>query len=499
MGCKHSKHVLASVRKRPISTKMSRSCADNHSIQTKVNQTNSIRSSALHNLSRENVYTQEDADNNNVNNNEMLSIISSTKSSMHNTNYALKFGGDTLDLIASFVTKEKILPDIRWRRHKEYHNLCLKQRDRPWAEDCDRRVGHPMNLVIYDSIHHSIEEIIAHVTRPPFDFIKSDVTKELYKLYNGGWISDTQLSVVQSRLGIEAERPSTEAIISRKKKSKKMKSKKPQHKLERKLMNRESQETPSLPIIIKRMVKEVLAFGSTQVPRVEKTPRKKSKKRKKRHCKNRRRKKAIQDYQLINYNKNKGKRNQRKMRTQKYKSSMEDFVLMIALPIMVLMWFLPTFTASERVVIYQHGRDLLQPKKSPEKSPKKRRKKREFHISWARATYVCGRRMRRKRRQYGRRMTYKEVARDAVRQAKRDYLEAKRKHLITQRFMKELNTRLEEMKDDVDTEVDTLPCTSSSSDLDDLSDGIPFGPYPSPLFYDEENTKSATDTDGGEY
>ena len=61
-----------------------------------------------------------------------------------------------------------------------------------------------MNLVIYDSIHHSIEEIIAHVTRPPFDFIKSDVTKELYKLYNGGWISDTQLFVVQSRLGIEA-------------------------------------------------------------------------------------------------------------------------------------------------------------------------------------------------------------------------------------------------------------------------------------------------------
>ena len=53
---------------------------------------------------------------------------------------------------------------------------------------------------------------------------------------------------------------------------------------------------------------------------------------------------------------------------------------------------------------------------------------------------------------------------------------------------------------EVDTEVDTLSCTSNSSDLvDDLSDGIPFGPYPSPLFYDEENTKSATDTDGGEY
>ena len=50
---------------------------------------------------------------------------------------------------------------------------------------------------------------------------------------------------------------------------------------------------------------------------------------------------------------------------------------------------------------------------------------------------------------------------------------------------------------DVDTEVDTS--TSSSSDLYDLSDGIPFGPYPSPLFYDEKNTKSATDTDGGEY
>jgi hypothetical protein len=137
-------------------------------------------------------------------------------------------------MIASFVTKEKILSDISWRQNKEYHRLCLKLHDRSWAEDCDRRVGHPINLDTYDSVNRSIKEIVAHVTRPPFYFIKSDVTKELYKLYNGGWISDTQLFVVQSRQSIEAERPSTEAIISRKK----MKSKKPQHKLEQKLMNK---------------------------------------------------------------------------------------------------------------------------------------------------------------------------------------------------------------------------------------------------------------------
>ena len=83
-------------------------------------------------------------------------------------------------MIASFVTKENILPDIRWRRNKEYHRLCLKLHDRSWAEDCDRRVGHPINLDIYDSINRSIKEIVAHVTRPPFDFIKSDVMKELY-------------------------------------------------------------------------------------------------------------------------------------------------------------------------------------------------------------------------------------------------------------------------------------------------------------------------------
>ena len=42
----------------------------------------------------------------------------------------------------------------------------------------------------------------------------------------------------------------------------------------------------------------------------------------------------------------------------------------------------------------------------------------------------------------------------------------------------------------LDTEVDTSSCTSSSSESDELSDddGIAFGPYPSGLFYDEENT-----------
>ena len=68
--------------------------------------------------------------------------------------------------------------------------------------------------LIQNTMSHVVHQRTSDdVTRPPFDFIKSDVTKELYKLYNGGWISDTQLFVVQSRLGIEAERPSTEAIL----------------------------------------------------------------------------------------------------------------------------------------------------------------------------------------------------------------------------------------------------------------------------------------------
>ena len=39
-------------------------------------------------------------------------------------------------------------------------------------------------------------------------------------------------------------------------------------------------------------------------------------------------------------------------------------------------------------------------------------------------------------------------------------------------------------------DVDKSSCTSSSSESDELSDddGIAFGPYPSGLFYDEENT-----------
>ena len=42
----------------------------------------------------------------------------------------------------------------------------------------------------------------------------------------------------------------------------------------------------------------------------------------------------------------------------------------------------------------------------------------------------------------------------------------------------------------LDKDVDKSSCTSSSSESDELSDddGIAFGPYPSRLFYDEENT-----------
>ena len=41
----------------------------------------------------------------------------------------------------------------------------------------------------------------------------------------------------------------------------------------------------------------------------------------------------------------------------------------------------------------------------------------------------------------------------------------------------------------IDTpEVDTLSCTSSSSSEGESNDGIPYGPFPSLLYYEEENT-----------
>ena len=217
------------------------------------------------------------------------------------------------------------------------------------------------------------------------------------------------------------DKPSANDILLLRKKKTIRKKKKPQHKLELKTMIGQSQETsPSLPDVIKRMVKEAA------VPRAsDMMPRKKSNKRKKCRCKNKRRKEVIQQYQLFNYNKNKGRRNQKKKtRIQKYTNSMEGFVLMIALP-MVLAWLRPFFTASEKVVLSQQ---LLLPKKVPGR---------------ARAIRVCGRRTSR-RRQYGQEITYKKVAWDAVREAKRRF----RQHLTNRRFMKELESMLEGMKDD---------------------------------------------------
>ena len=74
----------------------------------------------------------------------------------------------------------KLAPNKSWRLYREYHSLCLKQRDRSWAEDCDMKVGNPMNLGIYDSIHRSVDDIIAYSDQ------ESDVVQGLYKLYNGG-------------------------------------------------------------------------------------------------------------------------------------------------------------------------------------------------------------------------------------------------------------------------------------------------------------------------
>ena len=100
--------------------------------------------------------------------------------------------------------------------------------------------------------------------------------------------SDTQLSVVRSKLGIKVDKPSaSDMIVFRKKKTiKKKKKKKSQHKLELEtMMVGQSQETsPSLPGVIKRMIKEAV------VPRASMMPRREIKKLKKCRCKNSRRK-----------------------------------------------------------------------------------------------------------------------------------------------------------------------------------------------------------------
>jgi len=101
--------------------------------------------------------------------------------------------------------------------------------------------------------------------------------------------SDTQLSVVRSKLVIKVDKPSaSNMIVFRKKKKtiKKKKKKKSQHKLKLEtMMVGQSQETsPSLPDVIKRMIKEAV------VPRASMMPRREIKKLKKCRCKNSRRK-----------------------------------------------------------------------------------------------------------------------------------------------------------------------------------------------------------------
>ena len=113
------------------------------------------------------------------------------------------------------------------------------------------KVGNPMNLDIYNSIHRSVDGIIAYLDQ------ESDFVQGLDKLYNGGWVSDTQLSVVRSKLGMKVDKPSaSDMIVFRKEKKKtikkkKKKKKKSQHKLELETMIiGQSQETsPSLQTV----------------------------------------------------------------------------------------------------------------------------------------------------------------------------------------------------------------------------------------------------------
>jgi len=72
-------------------------------------------------------------------------------------------------------------PNKSWRLYREYHSICLKQRGRSWAEDCNMKVGNLMNLDIYNSIHRSVDGI-TYLDQ------ESDVGQGLDKLYNGGWV-----------------------------------------------------------------------------------------------------------------------------------------------------------------------------------------------------------------------------------------------------------------------------------------------------------------------
>ena len=137
-------------------------------------------------------------------------------------NYAEALGDDVLGKIASFLTEKK-LPERSWIQYKYYHKICLEhEHDREWAEERDRKAN-PITLQMYDTIIQNTEKIFAFVTRPPIVFIKDDIAKELMELYGGGWISDAQYFAVKKRCGIEAERPITSWVKRKKKKRKKKK------------------------------------------------------------------------------------------------------------------------------------------------------------------------------------------------------------------------------------------------------------------------------------
>ena len=126
----------------------------------------------------------------------------------------------------------------------KYYHKICLEHDREWAEECDRK-AHPITLQMYDTIIQSIDQIVAYINRPPIVFIKDDVAKELMKLYGGGWISDAQYYAVKKRCGIKADRPITSWVKKRKKKKRKKKLVDDVHKLEEQLVVEESREGSS--------------------------------------------------------------------------------------------------------------------------------------------------------------------------------------------------------------------------------------------------------------
>ena len=360
-------------------------------------------------------------------------------------NYAEALGDDVLGTIASFLTEKK-LPERSWIQYKYYHKICLEhEHDREWAEEHDRKAN-PITLQIYDTIIQNTEKIFAFVTRPPIVFIKDDIAKELMELYGGGWISHAQYFAVKKRCGIEAERPITSWVKRKKKKKRKKEKKKPvdednKFEEEQSVMEecREGSSSDSSPPSLGQKL-ETACIWSHRLSKHSGKPV------------------YVWGHRLGKRN---GKRNKR-------------YVLVYK-----------PLKGTPRTHNYRRKDGISKQKRSnyyKNKASSRGQKTPFYRLS---TSEIRRRSLNFKRRTYrkvcnvlaalglwnrGGKASSRKKSKRTVRQAPVEHEAVDTRHKI-------------------DTpEVDTLSCTSSSSSEGESNDGIPYGPYPSRLYYEEENT-----------